>query len=431
MSASEETVLRVESSEAGGCPVVHGLNFLGPVEVNEPSGYTEFLRREAPVSFVPETGFYLATRHEDVSKVLTDHQAFEALLPPTQVPEEARDLLPNGFVYQQEGAISATAPPDHTRLRKLAQRGFTRGAVASWAAPIEAMCNDLVDEFAGAGQAELVGAYTSRFPIQVIATILRIDREETAQLYEWALDIFRLFGDPSIPHDEMMAICRRQVEFQDWALALIEERRALPEADEGDVIRSFIDARDEDGGARLSDTEIFSLVVAMIAGGADTSSAAAAQMLRRILLDDDLRSRVEQDYEFLYTLMEEELRHDFVGRMAFRRVVPAGAELNGVELPGGALVGAHIWSANHDEAAFGCPAQFDPDREDANKLLSWGKATHFCLGAPLARLEVTTAVRVALQRLPNLRLVPGHELQRVPAFFLPNVIGGLEVAWDV
>jgi cytochrome P450 len=95
------------------------------------------------------------------------------------------------------------------------------------------------------------------------------------------------------------------------------------------------------------------------------------------------------------------------------------------------LVGAHIWSANHDEAAFGCPAQFDPDREDANKLLSWGKATHFCLGAPLARLEVTTAVRVALQRLPNLRLVPGHELQRVPAFFLPNVIGGLEVAWDV
>ena len=425
----ETETIKVEKSGPGGCPVLHGLNLVGDEAVNRPGAYTALARREAPVFFVPETGFFVATRHADVERVLTDHEYFEPILPPAVVPEEARDLLPDGFVYQRSGALTAESPPSHTRIRKLAQKGFTRGAVESWREPTERICQGLVDEFADKGEAELIDAYTRRFPILVMAAVLQIDAGEAPQLYDWALDIFRLFGDPAIPHEELFAICRRQAEFENWALGLITERRRAPRG-EGDIVSSLITAVDNEGTSRLSDEEIFSVIVAMIAGGADTSSASAAQMTRRILSDPDLQRRVLAEPGFLSVLMEEDLRHDFVGRIAFRQVSPKGAELSGVSLPPGAIIGAHIWSANHDEEAFSDPDHFDPDRGDVKNLLSWGKKTHFCLGAPLARLEVPIAVRTLFERLPNLELVSGHEIERMPAFFLPNVVGGLFVTWD-
>jgi len=89
-----------------------------------------------------------------------------------------------------------------------------------------------------------------------------------------------------------------------------------------------------------------------------------------------------------------------------------------------------MWAANHDESVFDDPTRFDLERSNVNQLLSWGKGTHFCLGAPLARIEIVTAVEVVLDRLHGLELADTAELERMPAFFLPSIMGGLQVRWQ-
>jgi cytochrome P450 len=417
-------------ADQSGCPHLTGLDLLGDEAVNAPERYTALAREEAPVFLAPEFGFYVATRYDDVHRVLTDHESFHATLPKIDIPEEAREMLPNGFAFHQDGMMIMLDPPRHTRLRKLGQRAFTRSAVQSWAEPIRDLCDGLIDEFVDLGETELVSAYTSKFPMLVMAELLGFAKSEANLVYEWALDLLRLIGDPAIPHDELMELCRRQAAFEHWALELIAERRADPRGDD-DVITALIEARGEEGVPELSDGEIFGIVVILVAGGSDTSAATAAQMVARMLTSESLREQVVADRGVLPRFLEEELRHSTVGRIpAFRQVAAGGAELGGVKLPGGALIGAHLWSANRDDRAFERPDEFDLDREDVGGLLSWGKGTHFCLGAPLARLEIPIAIEAMVDRLPNLRLNGDCRLERSPAVFLPVITGGLPVAWD-
>jgi cytochrome P450 len=428
-SHPEATEYEVRRDGPGGCPVIHGFDPLRHEEVNLPGHYSAVSREEAPVFYVPEADIYITTRHADVRRALTDHEYFEPILGVNSVPEEARAMLPDGFVHERPNFLPTTNPPRHNAMRKLAQKAFSRPAALAKEPEIRALCNRLVDEFEADGEAELVQAYTSRFPIRVMAIVMGVDEAESAQLYDWAVDSLRLFGDHAISAEDMMAICRRQKEWEEWALAQIEDRRSKP-LDEADVISALVHARSEDGESKLADTEIFGMIVTMVIGGADTSSATAAQMLWRMLSNDDLLDRVQGDRSLLPNFLEEELRHDFVGRMTFRKVTENGADLGGVALPPGAMLGVHMWAANHDESVFDDPTRFDLERSNVNQLLSWGKGTHFCLGAPLARVEIVTAVEVVLDRLHGLELADTAELERMPAFFLPSIMGGLQVRWQ-
>jgi cytochrome P450 len=413
-----------------GCPVLHNFDILGEAEVNRPGTYTAVAREEAPVFFVPEVGQYVVTRWDDAHRALTDHKLFAPLQTPyTKVPAEAAELLPNGFAYGRASALSVLSPPAHTRVRKLAQKAFTRSAALAKAEEIRGICQELIDGFVADGSCDLVTSFTSKYPIRALCAILGIEHELAPTLYQWAVDIITLRGNPGLPHDEMMALCRRQAEMESWARELIADRRARPRGD-GDVVSTLATATADDGTPRLTTDEIFDVIVIVITGGAETSSATTAQMVRRLLIDDALRARIEADHGLLEQALEEELRVDMVGRMTFRDVIEDGVELGGVPVPKGARLAIHLWSANHDPEIFSDPESFDLDRADVGKLLSWGKGTHFCLGAPLARVEIPIAIECLLERLPGLRLVPGHELQRLPAMFMPSVNGGLVVEWD-
>ena len=428
--AVEASQPEVRRTGPGGCPVLHGFDPLGRDEVYEPERYASLSRREAPVFFVPELDMYVATRHEDVARVIADHETFAPHLPSFHaVPEEARAELPTGFVFQSPGFLLTESPPEHTRLRRLAQNAFTPRAAQAKAPEIRALCNALIDEFVDAGQVDLVRAFTSRFPIRVLAVVMGLDPAIGPQLYEWAGSVGPLLGQTELSRDELLALCEQQAQFRRWTLELIEERRRNP-LREGDVVTAMIGARDEDGTPRLTDDEIFGVIVAMVLGGADTSATTTAQLLHRLLRDDALHARVRDEPDVLDRLLEEELRHDFIGRLTFRRVARDGVELGGVALPRDAVVGAHIWSANHDEDVFAEPERYDPDRRDVGELLSWSKGTHFCMGAPLARVQIRIAIECLLERLPGLRLVSGHELERRLSFFIPSIEKGLVVSWQ-
>ncbi len=399
------TPLTLEKTGPGGCPVMHGFNPLDLESVNHPGTYTELARREAPVFFIPEVGMYMVVDHEDIVRVTSDWKSFP--MPPLAthaVPDEAVDRLPEGFAWQRSGFMPMLQPPEHSRVRKLAQKAFTRSAALAYRPLIEQMCHDSIDSFVDQGEAALVTAFTSQIPVRVIATILGVELEQAPQIYQWAWDVLTLIGDPNVGGEQLLKLAHRHADFEEWSRALIDERRANPRGEE-DMISNLLRATSDDGSPKLTDMEIFSVIVVAVFGGSDTSAGLAAQVVRRMLQDD--RTLYEQalgDRTLIPKLLEEELRINFVGRTIVR-MAAVDTELSGVPIPAGSILALNVWGANHDETAFEDPQRFDPDREDIDRHLGWGRGIHFCLGAPLAKVEVATAVEAILDRLPNLRLV--------------------------
>jgi cytochrome P450 len=429
--AAEQTRPQVRRTGPNGCPVMHGFDPLGDEAVYAPARFAELSQREAPVFWVPEIEMFVATRHEDVRRILTDAASFEPFFPSFHdVPAELRDDLPTGFVYEGPGVLPTESPPAHTRLRRLAQKAFTPRAAQAKAAEIRAVCDALIDGFQDAGEADLVQAYTTRFPIRVLAVVMNLDPEIGSQLYAWANTVGPLIGQRELPPEQILEIARAQVDFRRWTLDLIEQRRREPRG-EGDIVTALTKAGDDEGAPPLTDDEIFGVIVATVLGGADTSANASAQLLRRMLCEPALLEQAREDPDAIDRMLEEELRIDFIGRLTFRRVARDGVELGGVPLPRGAVVGGYIWAANRDAAIFEDPGRFDPARPNVAEHLSWSKGTHFCMGAPLARVQIRIAIETLIERLDGLRLVPGHELERRPSFFIPSIKRGLVVGWDV
>jgi cytochrome P450 len=424
------TATSVMATGPRGCPVIHGLNPLDPALVRDPGGYTALARAEAPVFFVPEMHAYMVTKYADVARVTSDWKTFR--MPPLgahQVPPEVADRLTDGFIHQRAGFAPALQPPEHGRVRKLAQKAFTRSTALATAPRIRALCNSYVDRIIDAGQADLLTEYAKEIPVRVIATILGVDLSEAPRMYQWAQDILRLLGDHGVSGQELVDIANRHADLEEWGRALIAGRRANPRG-ETDLISNLLRARSDDDTPRLSDLDILSIIVAAIFGGSDTSAGAIAQVVHRMLEGDrQLYHEALADRSLVPNLLEEELRFHDVGISIFR-MATVDTELSGIPIPAGSVLALHTWSTGHDEDVFDDPERFDARRADLDRHLGWGRGIHFCLGAPLAKVEVATAVEVLLDRLPNMRLVDGHEIQRTVSVAIPSLTEGLVVAWD-
>jgi cytochrome P450 len=345
------------------------------------------------------------------------------------VPEAARHVLPDGFLPQQPGWRAWADAKEHLRLRRLAQTAFTRKAALANVPRMEKLFDATIDEFVAGGRADLLPAYARRVPMQLIIAILGLDPALEPQLHDWVADFMRLMGNPNLEEAELVEIAHRQAEFYRFGEALVQERRRDP-GDEGDLISDLIAARDDEGAPKLNDNEIFTIVMIAIIGGGETSVILIGQIVRRALENAGaLWREFQRDPDLIDSAIEEELRHSFIGRIISRRTT-RDVELGGVAIPKGALVGLHLWSGNRDEDAFAEPERYDPERPDVDKHLGFGHGTKFCMGAPLARVETRVAIERLLERLPNLRLVSGHELRRRASIALPGLVDGLVVEWD-
>jgi cytochrome P450 len=414
----------------GGCPVLHGFRPLEPEQVDDPGELLALARHEAPVFFAPEFDMYVVTRHEDARRALADHETFVGIgLSEHAVPEAARDVLPNGFLPQQPGWRAWADAEQHVRLRRLAQMAFTRKAALANVPRMRELFDATIDEFVGEGRADLLPAYARRVPMQLIIAILGLDPALEPKLHDWVADFMQLMGNPNLEEAQLVELAHRQAEFYRFGEDLIAERRRDP-GGEGNLISDLIAARDESGAPALNDNEIFTIVLIAIIGGGETSVILIGQIVRRALENGGaLWTRFLADPDLLDSAIEEELRHSFIGRIISRRTTRE-VELGGVTIPKGALVGLHLWSSGRDEDVFAEPERYDPDRPEAGKHLGFGHGTKFCMGAPLARVETRVAIERLLERLPNARLVPGHELRRRASIALPGLVDGLVVEWD-
>ncbi len=386
-----------------------------PAFVADPYPVYEALRRDRPVEYNEGTDHWLVARHADVNALLRDRRLGRTYLhlashedmgraPDTEWHEPFWHLIRNGILDME--------PPDHTRVRRLVSKAFTPAFVEGLRPRVERIVDELVDGVQGAGEFDLLPAIAEPLPVTVIAEMLGIPETDHHLLRPWSADICKMYElDPSEPSQRDAV--RASGEFSDYLRRLSRERRARP----GDDLISALSQVLDEGDTLTEDELIGTCVLLLNAGHEATVNVTTIGWWSLFRTPGEL-ARLRADPSLLPTAVEELMRFDTPLQM-FERWALEPIEILGVEVPRGAELGLLFGSANHDPAVFDDPGRLDLARAP-NPHLSFGAGIHFCLGAPLARIELQTSFATLLRRLPRM------ELAEEPRWRPNYVIRGLE-----
>jgi cytochrome P450 len=342
----------------------------------------DLLRSASPVLHVPQFHAWLVFDYEGVRRVLSDHEAFSSQVPAPR----------NWFTFFD--------PPRHTRLRALLTKAFTPRSVANLEPRIRALSRQLLDQAVARGGMDLAGDFAMPLPMMVIAEMLGIPVADLPRYKRWSDEILKLSYSLFRGPDEVQAVNEFTVvtaEMRAYLPELLGPRRAQPL---DDLLTRLVQA--EVDGERLTDEEILGFFQLLLVAGQETTANLINNAVLCLLENADQLARLRASPELLPSAIEEVLRYraplQWVMRTP-RRDVP----LHGQVIPAGQLVLPVIGSANRDPQLFRDAGRFDIVREP-NPHVAFGHGLHFCLGAPLARLEARIALADLLERLPGIRL---------------------------
>jgi cytochrome P450 len=393
-----------------------------PEQRENPFDVLALARREQPVFHAPALDLWVVTRHEDVLAVLKDHRTFSSTgalkSSSASLPREVLEVLAEG--HPEMPYIIELDPPLHDRIRGLVTRAFTPRRIAELEPRVESISSELIDELAPRGRADIVEAFAWPLPLRVLGELFGFPRDDLEQIHRWGLDWLLLQQER--PLGEQLAHARGLVELQRYCVAAVEDRR---ERASDDLLGALVAANDG-ADEPLSTVEIAGLPLDLMVAGHVTVTRAIGSVLDRMFTEPALREHL-LDPELAPKAIEEILRLESPAQGLFR-VTTRQVELGGAVLPAGARVMAHFASANRDACVFAHPDSYRPERGDVGSHLAFGKGIHFCIGAPLGRLELRVALPMLLQRLPGLRRGP-RPPEREPVFFARGFTS-LDVEWD-
>ena len=369
-------------------------NPLMPEFHSNPYPFYRALREEDPVHQSP-LGFWVCTRYDDAVMILRDPRfgregmakRMEARLGLTQDTSRARDML-----FQD--------PPDHTRLRALVSRAFTPRVVEVMRPHIQEIVDGLLDRVDGARAMDVIEDLAYPLPVTVICEMLGVPAADQDIFKSWSTDIARSLDAAILPADSD-AIPRgrdARLGLADYFRSLIATRRKDPKPD---LLSALIAAEEE--GNKLSEGELVSTCMLLLIAGHETTVNLIGNGLLALLQHPDQLRALRDDPGLIQTGVEELLRFDGpvqrTGRMTTEEV-----EIGDKRIPRDSVVVSVIGAANRDPKQFADPDRLDVSRKD-NRHIAFGFGIHFCLGAPLARLEGQIALGTLLRRMPKLALV--------------------------
>jgi cytochrome P450 len=395
---------------------------LQPEHLADP--YAFFARaRQAPLFFSPAIDAWVVSRYEDAVTILRDHKRFASATvgARAQHSAEVKEIL-------NQSPISAASPinldpPEHTRVRGAITKALSARRTASLEPRVRRISEDLIKRFGERGQADFVERFARPFPVQVLGSLLDLPEADFEQLQEWADDFGSLVTGNLDPEAQISA-ARGHVAMQQYVFDLAERRQRQPGNDlASELIRSV-----DSGEVPLTSAEVAAIIFSLIAAGFETTLRLLTSCLLHLLTERHHWQAVVDDQSCIPAVVEEALRFDGPVLGLLRRA-REDVELAGTTIPTGSLVQVLVASASRDEQVFPDPDAFAPHRERTPAHLGFGMGVHFCIGAPLARIELLVALEELSQRLPSLRLVAGQKMT-----FAPNLIlrgpEHLLVAWD-
>ena len=347
---------------------------------------------------------WLVTRYDDAAGVLKDGRfAKDRLNAVTPEQRAQTPWVPGVFKPLARNMLDLDAP-DHTRLRTLVHKAFTPRLVEQLRGRIQALADDLLDAAqrrGTKGSLELVGAYALPLPVTVIAELLGVPADDRHKFHQWSSRIVSVTSRRdllwALPYEWM---------FLRYLRRLFERRRADPR---DDLITALVQA--EEAGDTLSEDELLAMVFLLLIAGHETTVNLIASGTLALLEHSDQMERLRHDPSLIKSAVEELLRYTSPVEIATERFAREDVTIAGTTIPRGERALPVIGSANRDEGQFERPETLDITREP-NRHLAFGQGAHYCLGAPLARLEGQIAINTLLQRLPGLRLAVAPESLR-------------------
>ncbi|HEU5439858.1 MAG TPA: cytochrome P450 [Ktedonobacterales bacterium] len=361
-----------------------------------PFSWYERMRHEAPAHEDPRSGVLSVFRYDDVQRVLSDYEAFSS--------QRGR---PDGSAASAESALDTSLissdPPRHRQLRNLVTQAFTPRAVAQLAPRITAIIGELLDRVGGAGDGRMdfIEDFAYPLPVIVIAELLGIPAAERAQFKRWSDAIVSV--PSSTPAGGQLNFMDAQREMALYFSRLMAERRTEPR---DDLISHLITA--EIGGQRLTEIELIGFCVLLLVAGNETTTNLLGNAILCFDEQPSAYERLRAQPNLIPSAIEEVLRYRSPVQSMFRTATGETA-IGGVRTRAGQPVIAWIGSANRDEAQFSNAHVFDIERTP-NRHLAFGHGIHFCLGAPLARLEAKLALGALTTRFRTIHRVPGAPL---------------------
>ena len=368
-------------------------------------------RAATPVFFSPELGYWIVTRYADVRRVFQNPRLFSAsnaLSPIKPVCPAAQTILSHGR-FNADPVLTNADPPAHTRVRRLANIAFTPRRVAM----MESFIRELAARFFRArftsGRADLIRDLAWELPALVIFRVLGVPDYDVPRIKAGAESrLLFMFGHPS--DENQIDLARGMSTFWNYALEMVDARAVEPR---DDFTSDLLLARDRDLPA-LSRHEVTTVVFGLLLAGHETTTSLLGNAMRRILGDRVTWNQICHDPHLIPNAVEEVLRFDS-SVIAWRRKTTQPVEIGGVAIPADSNLLLLIGSANRDPEIFVDPERFDIHRINADEHLAFGHGAHFCLGAPLARIEARIVLEELSARYPGMRLVASQTLR-----FLPN-----------
>ncbi|WP_419912616.1 cytochrome P450 [Hoeflea sp.] len=367
---------------------------------NDPYSAYEEIRSVSPSFFWNEYGMWCFTAFSDVNRLLRDKRFGRQILH-VATREELGMAPPKPHLADFDGveahSLLELEPPAHTRLRTLVNRAFVSRQVEKLRPEIAAHTHATIDSFAADGEVELIKAFAEPIPVSVIARMLGVPQERCDDLLDWSHAMVRMY---MFEADEATERAANQAarEFADCLTELIAERRREPS---DDLLSHMITS--ERAGDRLSDAELISTSVLLLNAGHEATVHQTGNAAKAILENGLDHHALFKDDASTTAAIEELLRYDAPLHMFTRYALQDISLEGGIEIKKGQEIGLMLGAANRDPQQFESPASIIPGRPDQANV-TFGAGIHFCIGAPLARLEMQISLPILFERLPGLRL---------------------------
>ncbi|MEV4258254.1 cytochrome P450 [Spirillospora sp. NPDC049652] len=380
--------------------------------VADPYPVFERLRAERPVFLDEATGQWVVSRYADVDALLRDRRLGRSYLH-TGTHEEfgqrpEPDFLKPFWDLVRAGMLDVE-PPTHTRLRRLVSKAFTARMVEGLRPMIRGLAEELAAGLVARGGGDLLAELAEPLPVTVIAEMLGVPAEDRGLLRPWSADICGMY-ELNPPEEVQRRAVQAANDFSDYLRGLARARSAEPR---DDLISALAQVVDE--GDRLTEDELIGTCVLLLNAGHEATVNATGNGWWALFRNPGELARLRADHALVPTAVEELMRYDGPAPM-FERWVLEDIEVGGVTIPRGQEVALQFASANRDPEVFDEPNRLDLGR-DPNPHISFGLGIHFCLGAPLARIEMAESLGAILRAAPELRLTeeprwkPGYILR--------------------
>jgi cytochrome P450 len=388
----------------------------------DPFPYFAAMREASPAWHLPGTDLHFITRFDLVSAILKDTATFSSAYgatanepPKAHLVEQLEAIKSKGWV--RPPTMLTVDPPDHTRYRGTVSKAFNARAIAALRPAIEVIVDDAIARFIDGGTVNFKTVFSTPVPVRVIAKALNLAPGHDDDIKRWSDDTTAGIGS-RLSDDRALEAARGTLELQHFMHAELTDRQRAPR---DDVISALVTAElplpDGDGTRRLTMEELMGILQQLIGAGNETTTKLFSQMLRNLADNHDEGWKLKADVARAPAVVEEALRLASPTQGLFR-VVTRDVELEGTPIPRGDRVLVMFAAANRDPAQFPDPDRFDPDRPNVRNHVAFGAGVHFCIGAPLSRLESVVALEKLTRVWEDFRLTEENTFEFEPSFLL-------------